>query len=149
MSAAQPKQSHAIYLAFDFGGKRIGVAVGDALTRTARPLATVSNGDAPDWTAIDREIASWKPAACIVGLPLDLDGNEQPIAQKARAFATALHARCGLPVHLLDERFSSRSASDALREARASGRMARRVRSGDRDQQAARVILEQWLAERA
>jgi putative Holliday junction resolvase len=137
----------AVYLAFDYGQRRIGIAVGDGLTRSARPLTTLGNADTPDWPALDRELKAWKPAACIVGLPLDLDGNEQPITRSARAFARTLQSRYGIPVHLCDERFSSRSANDALRAERASGRMARRVRSGDRDAQAARLILEQWLAD--
>ena len=137
---------HSIYLAFDFGSRRIGVAVGDDLTRSARPLVTIDNAREPDWPAIEREIKSWKPAACIVGLPLDLEGNEQKLSRAARAFAESLHERFALPVHTCDERFSSRAATDELRNARASGRMKRRVKSGDRDQQAARLILEQWLA---
>ena len=147
MTSTPPNPSQSIYLAFDYGARRIGVAVGDGLTRTARPLATVANAAQPDWPAIDRELRSWKPTACIVGLPLDLDGNEQPIARQARAFAAQLQQRSGLPVHVCDERWSSRAATDELRNARASGRMTRRVRSGDRDRQAARLILEQWLAE--
>jgi len=146
VTASAQNNRHSIYLAFDYGARRIGVAVGDDLTKSARPLATIANAQTPDWTAIEREIKAWKPSACIVGLPLDLDGNEQAISQQARAFAKALGDRYAIPVHLSDERFSSRSAMDELRSARASGRMTRRVRSGDRDQQAARLILEQWLA---
>jgi putative Holliday junction resolvase len=146
VTALAPSPRHSIYLAFDYGARRIGVAVGDDLTRSARPLATIANAQAPDWNAIEREMKSWKPSACIVGLPLDLDGNEQAITQQARAFAKALGDRYAIPVHLADERLSSRAATDELRNARASGRMTRRVRSGDRDQQAARLILEQWLA---
>ena len=141
--------SAAVYLAFDYGTRRIGIAVGDSLTGTARPLATIDNAKAPDWQTLDRELKSWKPAACIVGLPLDLDGNEQTITRAARAFADALHNRYHLPVHVCDERLSSRAADNELRDARASGRMTRRVRSGDRDGQAARLILEQWLSDRA
>ena len=84
-----------------------------------------------------------------MGLPLDEDGSEQAITGPARDFATALSKRLKLPVHQADERYSSRAADDALREARSSGRMQRRVRKGDRDGQAARVILEQWLQENA
>ncbi len=146
MTASAQNNRHSIYLAFDYGARRIGVAVGDDLTRSARPLATIANAQTPDWNAIDREMKAWKPSACVVGLPLDLDGNDQAITQLARAFAKALHDRYALPVHLADERLSSRAATDELRNARASGRMTRRVRSGDRDQQAARLILEQWLA---
>lgn len=80
-----------------------------------------------------------------MGLPLDEDGAEQAITTASRQFAEQLKQRCGLPVHLADERYSSRAADDALRDARSSGRMTRRVRKGDRDGEAARVILEQWM----
>lgn len=138
-----------VFLAFDYGARRIGAAVGDDITGTARPLPTLAMHAEPDWPAIDRLLREWRPQALIVGLPLDEDGLEQEISVAARRFARALGERSGLAVHLADERFSSRSADDVLRQARASGQMVRRVRKGDRDGQAARVILEQWLAMRA
>lgn len=133
------------FLAFDFGHKRIGVAVGDRITGTARPLPTVASASGTDWTALLRVIAEWRPEALIVGLPLNEDGSEQPITTAARKFANDLATRSKLQVHLADERFSSRAADDALRDARSSGRMTRRVRKGDRDGESARVILEQWM----
>lgn len=136
------------FLAFDFGHKRVGMAVGDAITGRARPLPTVHSGTGADWATLLKVIAQWRPLALIVGLPLDDDGSEQPMTTAARQFAAELQRRSGLEVHLADERFSSRAADDALREARASGRMTRRVRKGDRDGEAARVILEQWLESR-
>lgn len=137
--------SGTTYLAFDFGLRRIGAAVGDTITGTARPLAAIAQHQEPDWPALDRLIGEWRPAALVVGLPLDEDGSEQPITGPARRFARALEQRSGLRVHLVDERYSSRAADDELRSARSSGRMNRRVRKGDRDGQAARIILEQWL----
>ena len=136
----------SIYLGFDYGAKRIGLAVGDAVTGSARPLPAVGNGRQPDWDALARALKEWHPAGCVVGLPVDLDGNDQTITVQARAFAEALRQRYGLPVHLCDERLSSRAADDELRTARADGRLNRRVRKGDRDGVAARLILEQWLA---
>lgn len=133
-----------IYLAFDYGERRIGTAVGDDLTGTARPQTTLNTGD---WAAITKLIADWRPAALILGLPLDENGGEQPMSVLVRDFAVHLHAHTKLPVHLSDERFSSREADDVLRGARASGHMTRRVRKGDRDGEAARIILEQWLSE--
>ncbi|MDP9142886.1 MAG: Holliday junction resolvase RuvX [Pseudomonadota bacterium] len=133
-----------IYLAFDYGEKRIGTAVGDDVTKTARALSALPTGD---WTTITKLIAEWRPGALIVGLPLLEDGNDQAITTAARKFANSLGERAKLPVHLADERFSSRAADDFLRDARASGQMTRRVRKGDRDAQAARVILQQWLSE--
>lgn len=123
--------------------------MGDALTLTARPLPALANASAPDWNALGRLIEQWQPAALIVGLPLNEDGSEQAITPPARAFALALGQRYGLPVHLADERYSSRAADDALRQARASGRMTRRVLKGDRDGHSARIILEQWLQQQA
>ncbi len=131
-----------LYLAFDYGEKRIGTAVGDDVTRSARALTAVGGGD---WPAITRLIAEWRPAALIVGLPLHEDGSEQATTAAARRFGAELGQRLQLPVHFADERYSSRAADDWLRDARASGRMVRRVRKGDRDAQAARVILQQWL----
>lgn len=132
------------YLALDYGEKRIGTAIGDDLTRSARALSVLDNGD---WPALTRLLAEWRPAALILGLPLDEDGGEQPITGAARRYGRQLAERYGLPVHECDERYSSRAADAELRSARASGRMNRRVRKGDRDGEAARVILEQWLSE--
>ena len=134
----------ATYLAFDYGARRIGVAVGDNLTRSARALPAIANGD---WAALDRVLGEWRPAALVLGLPLDEDGSEQAITTATRRFSRELTERYRLPVHECDERYSSRAADDALRSARASGHMSRRVRKGDRDGEAARVILEQWLSE--
>jgi len=141
---APPKGS--IYLGFDYGAKRIGVAVGDAVTGSARPLPTLANSRQPDWEALAKILKEWRPAGCIVGLPVDLDGNDQAVTTHARAFAEQLRSRYGVPVYLCDERLSSRAADDEIRNARADGRMNRRTRSGDRDGVAARLILEQWLA---
>lgn len=133
----------AVYLAFDYGEKRIGVAVGDDLTATARPLPTLTLG-VPEALKL---IAEWAPKALIAGLPIDEDGKDQPVTKRARKFAAALQQSTGLPLHWVDERYSSRAADDALRQARSSGQMQRKVRKGDRDGQAARIVLEQWLQE--
>lgn len=130
------------YLAFDYGEKRIGAAVGDSITGQARPLPTLTGG----LEAVLKLIAEWRPKALIVGLPLNDDGSDQAITTRTRAFARQLEARSQLPVHWSDERFSSRAADDVLRAARASGAMNRKVRKGDRDGLAAKIILEQWLA---
>ncbi len=125
------------------------MAVGDGITRQARPLPTVANGREPDWTAIGKALKEWRPNGAIVGLPVDLDGNDQAITTQARAFAEQLRSRYGVPTFLCDERMSSRAADDEIRNARAEGRMTRRVRKGDRDGVAARIILEQFLNDAA
>ena len=127
-------------IAFDFGEKRIGIAVGQTVTRTATPLETVPVRRAkPDWDAIDRLIDAWKPDAFVVGLPLNMDGTEQPVTALARRFANRLHGRSGLPVHLADERLSTREAWVRLIE---SG-----SRRDEPDPIAAQVILEGWFAQ--
>ena len=129
-------------IAFDFGEKRIGTAVGQTVTRTATPLETIPvRGTKPDWSSIGRLIDAWKPDALVVGLPLNMDGTEQPITAQARRFADRLHERSGLPVHLIDERLSTREAWTRLVE---SG-----SRRGGPDPIAAQVILEGWFAQGA
>jgi len=134
------------YLGFDFGLRRIGVAAGQAITRSASPVTTVAarNG-VPDWTAIDALIADWRPDALVVGVPLLMDGTEQPLTARARRFGRALAARYVLPVHEADERLSSAAAETLISDARASGGR-RRTRKGDVDRIAATLILERWLA---
>ena len=129
------------YLAFDYGEKRIGTAIGDTITGTARPLATLTGGLADAL----KLVVEWRPAALVVGLPLMEDGSDQRITTLTRAFAKALEAQSKLPVHFSDERYTSRAADDFLRDARASGAMARRVKKGDRDGLAAKILLEQFL----
>lgn len=131
-------------MAFDVGARRIGVAVGEALTGSARPLPTVAAGD---WAALHRHWHHWAPEAAVVGWPLGEDGGEQAATRLARRFAAELARRYHCPIYLCDERYSSRTADERLRAARAGGQLGRRVRKTDRDAQSARVILEQWFAE--
>ena len=134
-------------LAFDFGLKRIGIASGDTLTRSAAPRAAILAGQSgPDWEAIEREVRSLAPAQLVVGAPYNADGSEGALAGAARRFAAELERRFALPVHLVDERFSSLEASARLKEQRASGERRRRVRREDVDSAAAAVILGRWFA---
>lgn len=133
-------------LAFDYGERRIGVAVGNTLTATAEPLATLARSAAgPDWTAIARLVESWRPAVAVVGVPYNMDGTRGRLAAPAEAFAAELQRRFGIEVATVDERLSSREAEAALRERRRSGALGRRVRRDDVDSEAARVLLRQWL----
>ncbi|MFO1504149.1 MAG: Holliday junction resolvase RuvX [Steroidobacteraceae bacterium] len=135
-----------IVLAFDFGLRRIGVAVGDTLTRSAAPHATVACHDSgPDWAAIDRLIRTLGPDLLVVGAPYNDDGSPGRIAAAADAFAAELGARCKLAVERADERFSSTEAASLLREQRASGQRRRSVKKGDVDSAAAAVLLTGWL----
>src|SRR5215472_16847558 len=135
---------HQAILGFDFGLKRIGMAVGQTVTRSASPLGTAAvRGGEPDWEAIGRLIAEWRPAALVVGLPYNMDLSEQEMTGHARRFAEGLAARFPLPVHTVDERLSSREAEAQLKERRQQGR--RRISREDIDGAAACVILESWF----
>lgn len=132
-------------LGFDYGARRIGVASGNRISQSARPLsALLSQKGQPDWQRIDALISEWRPEAVVVGLPLTLDGGEQAITRGARSFAQALGQRSGLPVHLVDERHTSQEASRRFAAQRAAG-SARRRDAENIDSLAAAVILESWL----
>ena len=135
-----------IHLAFDFGTRRIGVASGDSLTRTALALTTLTHKNSPPWSLIEKLIAEYQPAQLIVGLPTNMDGTDTAMTSPARAFAQELQAKCGLPVTLVDERLSSREAESELRDARSSGMKKRRTVHADVDKVAAKLLLEQWYA---
>lgn len=134
-------------LGFDYGTRRIGVAAGNRVTLSAQPLRPLSarNGE-PDWQRVDALLVEWNPVALIVGLPLMLDGADQAITRRARAFAGALRELYPLPVHLIDERHTSQEAARRFAALRASGN-ARRRDAVNLDSIAAAVILETWLRE--
>jgi putative Holliday junction resolvase len=128
-----------ILLAFDFGTRRIGVAVGETMLRSARPLTVIdAEANVVRFAAIDRLIAEWRPARLVVGLPLALDGAEHDMSARCRRFARQLAGRFALPVDLADERLSSCEAESRLR-----------ARGGDArhavDAEAAAVILQSYF----
>ncbi len=131
-------------LGFDFGKKRIGVAVGQARTGTASALGTANNGDRPDWAVIDRWIGEWHPELLVIGLPLSADGEETPMSAQARRFGEQLSKRSGVAVDYFDERLTSDDASRRFAEMRAAGG-ARRKDAARLDAMAAKLILENWL----
>ena len=130
-------------LGFDFGVKRIGVAVGQSLTGSASALKPLPARDGvPDWEVVARLVREWSPDAFVVGLPLNMDGSESEMCQRARKFANRLHGRFGKPAHLMDERLSSFEAKGLAM-----------AQTGERDfgrfsvdGLAASLIVESWLA---
>jgi putative Holliday junction resolvase len=128
-SSHRPPRS---YLAFDFGTRRVCVATGNALTGTATPLTTLSaQGDAL-LAAIAELVDSWRPDALVVGVPFHPDGAAHANTVRARRFARSLGARFGLPVHEVDERYTTTDA--------------KRAGAADLDAAAAAIVLEQHLA---
>ncbi len=129
------------YLGFDYGSHKIGVAVGQALTASATPLTTLGNPRGrPDWAAIGRLIEEWRPAALVVGHPFEMSGREANNAAPAKRFARQLEGRYHLPVHLVDERLTTREAWLDLGPEAARDPL--KV-----DAYAAKLILETWLRE--
>jgi putative holliday junction resolvase len=130
----QPRDGYV--LAFDFGLRHIGVAVGQRITATASPVTTLKARDGkPDWAALNGLLAEWVPNRLLVGLPLNMNGSEGDMAVRAREFAAALANRTGLPVSLVDERLTSRAARE----------------QGERrnHERAAALIAETWLHDQA
>lgn len=128
-------------LGFDYGTRKIGVAVGQTLTGTASPLETLQPVNRkPDWARIAHLIDEWQPEALVVGLPLDLDDSETDATASAQRFARQLEGRFHLTVYLADERFSSFEARDRL------GHQAKHWE--EYDAVAAKLILETWLSAR-
>lgn len=129
-------------LAFDFGTKRIGVAVGDFETRLAHPLTVVAASDnRARFAAISRLVSEWRPALFVVGVPERAEGAEHPLAPLARRFAQRLAGRFGVRAELVDERLTSHEAEQALREIGARGA---RLKAG-LDAVAAQRILETFF----
>lgn len=125
-------------LGFDYGRKRIGVAVGQQLTRSATALTTVRARDGkPDWPAINRLIEEWQPDALVVGIPYHMDGTEQDMTHAARRFCRQLEGRYRRPVHQADERLTSFIVESNLP---ANNHTRQAI-----DPLAARLILQDWL----
>ena len=127
-------------LGFDYGTRKIGIAVGQTITGTANPLVTLRTNDRkPDWDHIEKLIKEWRPEALIVGLPLDLDDAECEIVPMVKRFSRQLEGRFQLPVHLADERLTSREAQS---------RSGHKVKHKDElDAIAAQLIIETWMME--
>jgi len=138
-----------IVLAFDFGLRRIGVACGDTVSRSASALAAVpADAAGPRWEAIAALMRDWQPDMAVVGLPYNVDGSDGKQTAAARGFAAELARRYALEVAMVDERYSSLEASARLKSARESGLRRRRVAKSDVDAAAACVILERWFSEK-
>ena len=121
-------------MGFDYGTRKIGVATGQLVTRTATPIAIVQARDGiPNWNDIEKLITEWKPSQLVVGLPLNMDGSESEMSIRALKFARRLTGRFNLPHQTIDERLSTREAREQSKTA------------GQIDDIAAKIILESWL----
>lgn len=129
-------------MAFDYGLKNIGVAVGQTVTQTGTELPALSARDGiPQWDQIEKLLNEWQVGTILVGLPLNMDDSESELSKRARKFGNRLHGRFGIDVHWVDERLSTREAKAEAAE------RGHRGNYGDEpiDSIAARIILESWL----
>jgi putative Holliday junction resolvase len=132
------------FLAFDFGTRRIGIAVGNTISASANPLETLDEEkNDPRFARIAALVAEWQPAALVVGLPGNDDGTPHELTALCRRFANRLKGRFGLPVILVDERYTSLAASSRLNEAGVHGRKQKALL----DQYAAQQILQAYFDE--
>ncbi len=139
MSTAQPR--YQTLLGFDYGRKRIGVAVGQQVTQSASALTTVRARDGkPDWPAITCLLEEWKPDALVVGIPYHMDGSEQDMTHAAQRFCRQLEGRYHLPVYQAEERLSSWVVENDLAEQARPGQAI--------DPLSAQVILQDWLQQK-
>ena len=138
-----------VVIAFDFGLKRTGVAIGNTLTGSAMPECTLhSKNDSPDWSGITKLIKEWKPTQVVVGMPTELDGSESPLKRRIERFCNQLHGRYNLNVDQENEQFTSIEAAQRLKQLRQSGRK-QKVAKDEVDKIAAAIILENWMQKNA
>ena len=138
----QASQALATIMAFDFGTKRIGVAVGQSITGTATPLSPLSARDGiPDWEQIGRLLEEWKPDAVLVGIPLNMDGSESEMSLRARKFGNRLHGRFHKKLIFSDERLTSFEAKGMVIERGGN----RNFGENSVDGLAAMLLLEGWF----
>lgn len=129
-------------LAFDYGTKNIGVAVGQTITTSARSLPPLKAKDGvPDWSQIEKLLAEWKPDLVLVGLPLNMDDSESELSARAKKFGNRLNGRFGVKMEMVDERLTSFEAKGEVMSRGGS----RDYKNNPVDSIAARLILESWL----
>lgn len=142
-SSAAPSRT---VMSFDYGLARIGVAVGQEITATAYPLATLATrAQQPNWDAISQLIAAWKPDLLVVGIPRHADGSANAVTEAILRFCEQLQDRYGLAVETVDERLSSHEAGHRIAQLKSVGCQKQRRGRAALDQVAAAVILETWL----
>lgn len=130
-------------IAFDYGLKTIGSAVGQSLTKTANPLLDIKANDGvpSDWQTIEKLLKEWQPDLCVVGLPLNMDGSPSEMCERAKKFARRLNGRFGVTVETMDERLSSFEARGEIIEQTGS----RDFKKQGVDSLSAKLILESWF----
>lgn len=144
-----PERTETI-LAFDYGTKNVGIAVGQTLTRSASALTVLRYGETREskkvlFEQLGKLIAEWKPTQLIVGWPLNMDGSESELCADVKKFSDKLQRESNLPVTLVDERLTSREAKQQRQQTRNPASREHSYRKQPIDSEAARILLQGWL----
>jgi putative Holliday junction resolvase len=136
------KQKEGNVLGFDFGQKRIGIAVGNNISKTARALTTIDSlSNNQKFELIQKIIEEWQPVSIVVGVPFNVDGSEHRITNLSKKFAKQLEQKYSLPTHLIDERYTSIEASHEIKDKKIDLKKKKLLI----DQIAAKIILQSYL----
>ncbi len=134
-----------LYLGFDYGTKYIGIATGHSQTLTVSPLTVIKNNSGtPDWPSLEKLVNEWVPVGFIVGIPVHMDSTEQALTGQARGFKKRLAREYNIPAYEVDERLTTRQASEIVRKNRKSGKRKKTSKAG-LDKIAAAIILQNWF----
>ena len=138
--------NHKIYIAFDYGLKKTGVAIGQSITKTASPLTSLSmdNGK-PDWSEIDMIFEDFKPSCAVFGMPEEFINTDNSLINNIKAFSFEINQRYGISIKFINEHFTSKIAKDQLKEQRQEGILQRQLKKGQIDSMAASIILQEWM----
>ena len=138
--------NHKIYIAFDYGLKKTGVAIGQSITKTASPLTSLSmNKGEPDWSEIDSIIENFKPSCAVFGMPEECINSNKTLIDNIKAFSSGIAQRYGISIKFVNEHLTSKIAKDQLKEQRQEGILQRQLKKGQIDSMAASIILQEWM----
>ena len=136
----------SVLIGFDYGTKKMGVAIAQCITKTATPLSVLKiKNETPNWEQLDQIVNDYKPDIAIIGYPGKNNKKTSLLAEKIEKFRSAIEKQYKMPTILFDETYSTTIARQELRDLRRDGTLIRRIKRGQVDSMAAKIILEQWL----
>jgi len=136
----------SVLIGFDYGTKKMGVAIAQCITKTATPLNVLKiKNETPNWEQLDQIVSDYKPDLAIIGYPGKNNKQTSLLADKIEKFGSAIEKHYKMPTILFDEAYSTTIARQELRDLRRDGTLSRRIKRGQVDSMAAKIILEQWL----
>ncbi len=135
-----------VYIAFDYGLKKTGVAIAQSITKTASPLLALKmNNGEPDWENIDSIFENFKPNCAIFGMPEKQINESNSLTKKINSFSSKIEKRYQISIGFINEHLTSKIAKDKLKEQRQEGILLRQIKKGQIDSMAATIILQEWM----